>query len=255
MAIHRTAIVESGARIAGDVEIGPYAVIGSNVEIGEGTKVGAHAVILGHTKIGQRNRIYAHACLGGDPQDKKYANEPTRLEIGDDNVIRECCTFNTGTVQDTGVTKFGNRNWVMAYVHIAHDCIIGDDIVLANNVTFGGHVEVGNHAVLGGFTAVHQFCKIGAHVMTAGGSIVYKDIPPYVMAAGSPVTPHGLNSEGLKRRGFDAESLATLKRAYKTLYREGLTLQESLAKLEAETAPEVAALVDFLRRAERGIIR
>ncbi len=255
MAIHSTAIIESGAQIAEGVEVGPYAVIGPNVEIGEGTKIGAHAVILGHTKIGQRNRIYAHACLGGDPQDKKYANEPTRLEIGDDNVIRECCTFNTGTVQDASITKVGNRNWVMAYVHIAHDCNIGDDIVLANNVTFGGHVEVGNHAVLGGFTAVHQFCKIGAHVMTAGGSIVYKDIPPYVMAAGSPVTPHGLNSEGLKRRGFTPEMLAVLKRAYKTLYREGLTLQESLAKLEAETAPEVSALVEFLRRAERGIIR
>ncbi len=252
--IHPTAIVES-ANIDDSVEIGAYAVVGPHVQIGEGTRVGAHVVISGHTIIGKRNHIFPFAAVGGQPQDKKYANEPTRLEIGDGNTIREFCTFNTGTAQDTGVTRIGSHNWFMAYVHIAHDCIVGNHTVFANNTTLGGHVEIGDHAVLGGMTAIHQFCKIGAHVMTAGGSIVYKDIPPYVMAAGSPVTPHGLNSEGLKRRGFTPEMLAVLKRAYKTLYREGLTLQESLANLETETAPEVAALVEFLRRAERGIIR
>lgn len=253
--IHPTAIIEAGAKIEASVEIGPYAVIGPHVEIGEGTTIGAHAVITGHTRIGKRNRIFQFVSLGEQPQDKKYAGEPTRLEIGDGNAIREFCTFNTGTVQGGGVTRIGHRNWFMAYVHVAHDCIVGDDTVFANNTTLGGHVEVGNYAILGGLTAVHQFCKIGAHVMTAGGSIVYKDIPPYVMAAGSPVTPHGLNSEGLKRRGFTAETLATLKRTYKVLYRDGLTLQEALEKLEAETAPEVAELAVFLRKAERGIIR
>lgn len=253
--IHPTAIIEAGAQIDANVEIGPYAVIGPHVEIGEGSTIGAHAVITGHTRIGRRNRIFQFASLGAEPQDKKYAGEPTRLEIGDDNTIREFCTFNTGTAQDQGVTRVGNGNWVMAYVHIAHDCVVGNQTILANNATLGGHVEIGDHAILGGLTAVHQFCKIGAHVITGGGTIVFKDIPPYVMASGAPAQPHGLNSEGLKRRGFSPETLATLKRAYKTLYREGLTLQEALAKLDAESTPEVALLTEFLRRAERGIIR
>jgi UDP-N-acetylglucosamine acyltransferase len=253
--IHPTAIIEPGAKLAKDIQIGPYAIIGAHVEIDEGTTVGAHAVITGHTRIGKRNRIFQFSSLGEIPQDKKYAGEPTRLEIGDGNTIREFCTFNTGTAQGGGVTRIGHRNWFMAYVHIAHDCIVGDDTVFANNTTLGGHVEIGDHAILGGLTAIHQFCKVGAHVITAGGSIVYKDIPPFVMAAGAPVQPNGLNSEGLKRRGFSPETLATLKRAYKTLYREGLTLQEALGKLDAETAPEVAELAAFLRRAERGIIR
>ncbi|NWG40214.1 MAG: acyl-ACP--UDP-N-acetylglucosamine O-acyltransferase [Hydrogenophilaceae bacterium] len=253
--IHATAIVETGAKIDANVEIGPYAVIGPHVEIGEGTTIGAHAVITGHTRIGKRNRIFQFVSLGEQPQDKKYAGEPTRLEIGDDNTIREFCTFNTGTVQDQGITRVGNGNWVMAYVHIAHDCVVGNHTILANNATLGGHVEIGDYAILGGLTAVHQFCKIGAHVITGGGTIVFKDIPPFVMASGAPAQPHGLNSEGLKRRGFSPETLATLKRAYKTLYRESLTLQEALEKLDAETAPEVAQLTAFLRSAERGIIR
>ena len=252
--IHPTAIVES-ANIGDSVEIGPYVVVGPHVQIGEETTIGAHAVVSGHTTIGKRNHIFPFAAIGGQPQDKKYAGEPTRLEIGDGNTIREFCTFNTGTVQDTGVTRIGNNNWFMAYVHIAHDCIVGNNTVFANNTTLGGHVEIGDHTVLGGMTAIHQFCKVGAHVMTAGGSIVYKDIPPYVMAAGAPVKPNGLNSEGMKRRGFTPETLALLKRAYKTLYREGFTLQEALEKLGAETAPEITHLVDFLRKAERGIIR
>lgn len=253
--IHSTAIIEAGAKIDASVEIGPYAVIGPHVEIGEGTTIGAHAVITGHTRIGRRNRIFQFVSLGEQPQDKKYAGEPTRLEIGDDNTIREFCTFNTGTAQDLGTTRVGNGNWVMAYVHIAHDCIVGNQTILANNATLGGHVEIGDYAILGGLTAVHQFCKIGAHVITGGGTIVYKDIPPFVMASGAPAQPHGLNAEGLKRRGFSAEALATLKRAYKTIYRESLTLQEALAKLDQETAPEVAQLAAFLRSAGRGIIR
>lgn len=254
-AIHPTAIVEEGARLAADVVIGPYAIIGPHVEIGEGTSVGAHAVITGHTRIGRHNRIFQFASLGEIPQDKKYAGEPTRLEIGDHNTIREFCTFNVGTAQDARVTRVGSHNWVMAYVHIAHDCVVGDHTVLANNTTLAGHVEIGDYAILGGLTAVHQFCKIGAHVITGGGTIVYKDIPPYVTAAGQPAKPHGVNSEGLKRRGFTPEQLATLKRAYKTLYRDGLTLQEALEKLDAMAAPEVGLLTAFLRRAARGIIR
>jgi UDP-N-acetylglucosamine acyltransferase len=253
--IHPTAIIEQGAKLANDVEVGPYAIIGPHVEIGEGTTVGAHAVITGHTRIGKHNRIFQFVSLGEVPQDKKYAGEPTRLEIGDGNTIREFCTFNIGTAQDQGVTRVGSHNWVMAYVHIAHDCSVGDHTVLANNTTLAGHVELGDHVILGGLTAVHQFCKIGAHVITGGGTIVYKDIPPYVTAAGQPAKPHGINSEGLKRRGFTPESLATLKRAYKLLYRDGLTLQESLEQLDAMGAAEVALLTDFLRRAERGIIR
>lgn len=254
-AIHPTAIIENGAKIASGVDVGPYAVIGAHVEIGEGSTIGAHAMVSGHTTIGKRNHIFPFAAIGGQPQDKKYAGEATRLEIGDDNTIREYCTFNTGTVQDTGVTRIGHRNWFMAYVHIAHDCIVGDQTVFANNTTLGGHVEIGDYTILGGFTAIHQFCKVGTHVMTAGGSIVYKDIPSFVIASGAPVQPHGLNSEGLKRRGFSAEALAALKRAYKTLYREGHTLQEALAILDVEPTQEVAQLAAFLRRAERGIIR
>jgi UDP-N-acetylglucosamine acyltransferase len=255
--IHPTALIGEGAKLARNVRVGPYAVIGPDVEIGDGTTVGAHAVITGHTRIGRENRIFQFASLGEIPQDKKYAGEPTRLEIGDGNTIREFCTLNTGTAQDRGVTRLGSHNWLMAYVHVAHDCVVGDHTVMANNATLAGHVEIGNHAILGGLTAVHQFCKVGAHVITGGGTIVYKDIPPFVMAAGQPAKPHGLNNEGLKRRGFAAETLAALKRAYKILYREGNTLAEAQARLapEAELHAEVRQLLDFLARAERGIIR
>lgn len=255
--IHPTAIVSPGAQLADDVEIGPYSIIGEHVEIGAGTTIGAHAVVTGHTRIGARNRIFHFVSLGEAPQDKKYAGEPTRLEIGDDNVIREFCTFNTGTVQDLGVTRIGSHNWIMAYVHIAHDCVVGDRTIFANNASLAGHVEVGDWAILGGFTGVHQFCKIGAHVMTGVSTVIFKDIPPFVMASGHPAEPHGLNSEGLKRRGFAAESLSALKRAYKILYREGNTVAEAQARLEPEAIahPEVRQLLDFLARAERGIIR
>lgn len=255
--IHATAIIAPGARLADDVSIGPYSVIGEHVEIGAGTRVGAHAVITGHTRIGAHNRIFHFVSLGEAPQDKKYAGEPTRLEIGDHNVIREFCTFNTGTVQQQGLTKIGSHNWIMAYVHIAHDCVIGDHTIFANNASLAGHVEIGDWAILGGFTGVHQFCKIGAHVMTGISSVVFKDIPPYIMAAGQPATPHGLNSEGLKRRGFSADTLAVLKRAYKTLYRDGNTLAEAQHKLQTDAAhhAEIRQLLNFLAHAERGIIR
>lgn len=255
--IHPTAIIYPGAQLGLNVDIGPYSIIGANVQIGDDTTVAAHVVINGHTTIGRENRIFQFCSLGEIPQDKKYAGEPTRLEIGDRNVIREFCTFNLGTVQDAGVTRIGNDNWIMAYVHLAHDCQVGNATVFANNASLAGHVQVGDYAILGGFTGVHQFCKIGAHVMTAISSVVFKDIPPYMMAAGQPAAPHGINSEGLKRRGFSADALANLKRAYKILYREGLTFSEAQEKLTilAESAPELVLLANFLASSQRGIIR
>jgi UDP-N-acetylglucosamine acyltransferase len=255
--IHPTAIIHPAAQLGNNVSIGPYAIIGEHVVIGDGSSVGAHTVISGHTSIGRDNRIFQFNSLGEIPQDKKYAGEPTRLEIGDRNVVREFCTFNLGTVQDGGVTRIGDDNWIMAYVHLAHDCQVGNHTIFANNASLAGHVTVGDHAILGGFTGVHQFCKIGAHVMTGISSVVFKDIPPYVMAAGQPAAPHGINSEGLKRRGFSAEALAALKRAYKTLYREGLTLNEAREKLagQAQSVPEIQVLLDFIASSERGIIR
>ena len=257
MAIHPTAIIAPGAQIDASVEIGPYAVIGEHVSIGAGTRVGPHTVIEGHTTIGRQNQIFQFASLGAAPQDKKYAGEPTRLEIGDNNTIREFCTFNVGTVQDGGLTRLGNDNWVMAYVHIAHDCIVGDHCILANIATLAGHISIGDHVFLGGLTAVHQFCTIGAHAMTAGGSIVVQDIPPYVTAAGNHAHPVGINSEGLRRRGFDAEQISRIKRAYKQIYRQGLSLEDAKAAITeaAADAPELALFVDFFARAKRGIIR
>ena len=256
--IHATAIVHPDARIGADVAIGPYAIIGEHVELGDGTQVGAHTVITGHTRIGKKNQIFQFASVGEIPQDKKYANEPTRLEIGDGNTIREFCTLNIGTAQGGGVTRIGSDNWIMAYVHIAHDCIVGDHTILANNTALAGHVEVDDHAILGGFTGVHQFCKVGAHVMTAVGMVIFKEVPSYVMASGSDgAEPHGLNTEGLKRRGYSAESLAALKQAYKTLYKSGLTLEEAkqVLAVQAQSEPAVQVLLDFLGRSTRGIIR
>lgn len=204
-----------------------------------------------------RSPIFRWPEIIAAPQDKKYAGEPTRLEIGDNNTIREFCTFNVGTVQDGGLTRLGNDNWVMAYVHIAHDCIVGDHCILANNATLAGHISIGDHVFLGGLTAVHQFCTIGAHAMTAGGSIVVQDIPPYVTAAGNHAHPVGINSEGLRRRGFDAEQISRIKRAYKQIYRQGLSLEDAKAAITeaAADAPELALFVDFFARAKRGIIR
>jgi UDP-N-acetylglucosamine acyltransferase len=255
--IHPTAIVHPGARVGRNVRIGAYSLIGEHVEIGDDCEIGPHAVITGHTRIGSGNRIHAFVSLGEAPQDKKYAGEATRLEIGDGNTIREFCTFNTGTIQDQGVTRIGHHNWIMAYVHIAHDCIVGNHTIFANNATLAGHVTVDDYAILGGFTGVHQFCRIGAHVITGIASVVRQDIPPYVTASGNPAAPHGINSEGLRRRGFGTDAIATIKRAYKLLYRSGLSLAEARQAIEAEARrhPELDILVDFLRVSRRGIIR
>ena len=256
-AIHPTAIVDARARLGEGVRVGPYTVIDGDVEIGEATTVGAHCVLTGHTRIGRDNRIFHFCSIGEANQDKKYRGEPTRLEIGDRNTIREYCSLSRGTVQDGGVTTVGSDNWIMAYCHIAHDCHVGDHTVFANNATLAGQVHIGDHTVLGGFTGVHQFVKVGAHVMAGVSSVVLQDIPPYVTVAGHPCAPHGINAEGLKRRGFTPEALAALKRAYRTLYKSGLTLADARAELErqAATAPEVKAIADFLATSTRGIVR
>jgi UDP-N-acetylglucosamine acyltransferase len=255
--IHPTAIVDPRAKIAADVEIGPYAVVGPEVEIGPGCVIGPHAVIDGRTRMGANNRVYQFVSLGAAPQDKKYRGEPTRLEIGDGNTIREFCTFNRGTAQDTGVTRVGSDNWIMAYVHLAHDCDIGNHTIFANNAQLAGHVHVSDYAILGGFTVVHQFCRIGAHSITAMGTIVLQDIPPYVTASGNSARPYGINTEGMKRRGFSSDALAGIKRAYKTLYKSGLTLEEAKKELalQAQQCPELQLMLDFLDIPNRGIIR
>lgn len=255
--IHSTAIIDSTAEIGSNVEIGPYTVIGKHVEIEEGCKIGPHVVIDGPTKIGRDTHIFQFASVGDIPQDKKYAGEDTRLEIGERNVIREGCTINRGTTQDRTVTKIGDDNWIMAYVHIAHDCDVGNNIILANNVALAGHVTVGDHAILGGFTLVHQFCHMGEHCFTAMGSAISKDLPPFVMASGNLAKPHGLNSEGLKRRGFTTEDLKDLKQAYKIIYRSGNTLEEAKMELEplAKTSSHVTLMLQFLQKVTRGIVR
>jgi UDP-N-acetylglucosamine acyltransferase len=255
--IHSTAIIDPKAELDSSVEVGAYSIIGSGVRIGRGTHVGSHVVIKGPTTIGENNQIFQFSSLGEAPQDKKYNNEPTTLEIGDGNTIREFCTFNRGTVQDKGVTRIGSNNWIMAYVHIAHDCQIGDHTIFANNSSLAGHVDVHDYAILGGFTLIHQFCKIGAHVITAVGSVVFKDIPPYVTAAGYDAKPHGINAEGLKRRGFSPAAITQIKRAYKALYRNSLTLEEAKMQLseQFETCPELGILLEFLNTSTRGIVR
>ncbi|MGE4449462.1 MAG: acyl-ACP--UDP-N-acetylglucosamine O-acyltransferase [Azospira sp.] len=255
--IHQTAIVHPGARLGANVSIGAYSIIGEHVQIGDNTEIGPHVVIEGHTTIGRDNRIFQFCSIGAEPQDKKYAGEPTRLEIGDRNVIREFCTFNLGTIQDGGVTRLGNDNWIMAYVHLAHDCQVGNHTIFANNAQLAGHCHVDDHAILGGFTVVHQFVRIGAHSMTGMGTILFQDLPPYVTAAGNTASPYGINSEGLKRRGFSSEAVMALKRAYRAIYKSGLTLEEAKAKLEADLAkhPEYQLLLDFLAVSKRGIVR
>jgi UDP-N-acetylglucosamine acyltransferase len=255
--IHATAIVHPGAKLAAGVSVGPYSIIGEHVVIGEETTIGAHVLIEGRTRIGAQNRIFAFSALGGTPQDKKYAGEATGLEIGDRNTIREYCTFNCGTTQDAGVTRVGNDNWIMAYVHIAHDCQVGNHTTFANAASIAGHVHVGDYAVLGGFTGVHQFVMIGAHSMTGGATLLLQDLPPYVMAAGNDAKPFGINAEGLKRRGFSEDQIAEIRRAYKTLYRSGLGLEEARLAIaeQARKAPELKLLVDFLERSRRGIVR
>ena len=257
MSIHPTAIVHPAARLDRDVVIGAYSLVGEHVEIGDRSVIGPHVVITGHTRIGCDNQIFQFCSIGEQPQDKKYAGEPTRLEIGDRNTIREFCTFNCGTAQDVGVTRLGNDNWIMAYVHLAHDCQVGDNTIFANNAQLAGHVHVGDWVILGGFTVVHQFVRIGAHSITAMGTILLQDLPPFVMAAGNPAEPRSINAEGLKRRGFSVAAIAAIKRAYKTLYKAGMKLDEARAALEAEslTVPELSVLAGFLVASGRGIVR
>ncbi len=280
--IHPTAVVDPHAELDSGVEIGPYSVIGPEVRIGAGSCIGPHVVIEGRTTIGRSNRIFQFASIGAMPQDKKYAGEPTALEIGDGNTIRECVTINRGTVQDRGVTRLGNDGWIMAYVHVAHDCAIGDHVIVANSTNLAGHVVIGDWVILGGATQVHQFCKIGAHAMTGVGTVLLHDLPPYVMASGNTAAAHGINAEGLRRRGFDALRIDALRRAYRTLYRSGSTLQQARealrsaigelqgpahAQAQAGSEPQAAAesqaaaradlalLADFLDGVTRGIVR
>ncbi|HUG59708.1 MAG TPA: acyl-ACP--UDP-N-acetylglucosamine O-acyltransferase [Candidimonas sp.] len=259
--IHPTAIIADGANIASDVSIGPYSIVGEHVTIGKGTVVGPHCVLDGHTTIGANNNFYRFCSIGGMPQDKKYANEPTRLEIGDGNTVREYVTINTGTIQDVGVTRVGDDNWIMAYAHIAHDCQIGSHTIIANSVQFGGHVHVGDWAIIGGLSAVHQFARIGAHAMIGGTSSIRQDIPPYLIGAGDPFRPVGINSEGLSRRGYTPEAVAALKEAYKLLYRRNLKVDEACEQMKALQQERPVAhdalqvMIDFLTASTRGIVR
>lgn len=261
--IHPTAVVDPAAELDGSVSVGPYSVIGPHVRIGAGTTIAAHCVIEGHTTIGRDNRIFQFNSLGAIPQDKKYAGEPCELVIGDRNTIREFCTFNIGSPGDKGVTRMGDDNWIMAYVHLAHDCTVGNKTIFANNSQLAGHVEVGDWVILGGFTVVHQFVRIGAHAMTAMCSLLFADVPPFVMCQGQPAGARSMNFEGLRRRGYSAERLAAVKAMHKALYRQDLTLEaalvqiESLAGVNPEAQPDVELMGDFLRQVSphRGIVR
>jgi UDP-N-acetylglucosamine acyltransferase len=250
-------VIAPSAEIAADVQIGPFTVIGADVVIGPGTWVGPHAVINGPTRIGRDNKIFQFASLGDAPQDKKYKGEPTRLEIGDRNVFREFVTVNRGTTHDKGVTTIGSDNLLMAYVHVAHDCLLGDKIVMSNCATLGGHVEIGDWVIMGGLSAVHQHTKVGAHCFIANNAAVTRDVPPYVMAVGQPAEPHSVNSEGLKRRSFSAEQILNIRRAYRLLYRSGLKLDAALEQLGqiAEEQPEILPFVEFIKRSSRSIVR
>ncbi len=255
--IDERAIVDPTAVIAHNVEIGPFSIIEKGVEIGEGTVIGPHVVISGPTKIGERNKIFQFSSIGAAPQDKKYNNEPTELIIGDDNTIRENVTLNRGTLQGGGVTKIGSRNWIMAYVHLAHDCIVGNDTVLANGTTLAGHVTIDDFAILGGFTLVHQFCQIGAYSFTAFSTGIKQDVPPYVMVSGHAGSPHGLNIEGLRRHGFDKDQIRNIKKCYKLLYKSGMKLDIAKQEIKAiaKDCPEIKILTEFLDKSTRSIVR
>jgi UDP-N-acetylglucosamine acyltransferase len=256
-AIHPTAVIAPDAVLADGVEVGPYSVIGPGVEIGRGTRVGPHVVIEGPTRIGDGNRIFQFASVGADPQDKKYRGEVSRLEIGDRNVIRECVTLHRGTAQDKSVTRIGDDNLFMAYAHVAHDCVIGNQCILANNATLGGHVRLDDWVIMGGLSAIHQFGRVGAHAFIANNAAVTRDVPPFVMAVGQPADAHSINAEGLKRRGFTPEQIRNIRAAFRVLYRSGLKLAEATAQLEAlaRDQPEILPLVEFLPQASRGIVR
>ena len=254
--IHPTAVIDPAARLGSNVSVGAYSVIGAGVEIGDDTWIGPHVVIEGPTRIGRENRIWQFASIGAAPQDKKFHGEQSVLEIGDRNVIREFVTFNRGTADGGGVTRIGNDNWLMAYVHLAHDCIVGNNVIFANAASLAGHVVVDDWVILGDFTLVHQFCQVGAHAFTSMGSIINRDVPPYVTVAGSFAEPKGINSEGLKRRGFDSERILSIRRAYKTLYKSGLPLaeaREELARVSSD-APDVKLMLDFIDRSQRSLV-
>ncbi|MAM57105.1 MAG: acyl-[acyl-carrier-protein]--UDP-N-acetylglucosamine O-acyltransferase [Salinicola sp.] len=254
--IHPSAIVDPSARLADDVEVGPFSVIGADVEIGAGSVIGPHVVLKGPTRLGKRNRIFQFASVGEDCQDKKYAGEPTRLEMGDDNVVRESVTIHRGTIQDRGVTTIGDRNLFMAYSHVGHDCLIGNDCILANQATLAGHVTLGDFAIIGGLSAIHQFAHMGEHAMVGGCSAITKDIPAFIMVNGNPAAPHGLNSIGLKRRGFSAEAIKALGEAYRLVYRKGLTLEQAVGEIESRfSLDETRRFIDSLKVSQRGIIR
>jgi len=255
--IHPTALVDPGATLGDDVDVGPYAILGAEVTVGPGTRIGPHVVITGRTSIGARNRIFQFSSVGEIPQDRKYGGEPTTTTLGDDNVVREFVTIHAGTAQDRGATTIGNGNWFLAYTHVAHDCIVGNFTTFSNNAQIAGRVTIGDWVVLGAYAGVHQFCRIGAHAMLAAGAIVLQDVPPYVTAAGYPAKPAGTNNEGLRRRGFSAADIAAVRRAYKTLYRNGLSLEaarDALAAAARET-PLLAPLVEFISGSVRGIVR
>jgi UDP-N-acetylglucosamine acyltransferase len=262
-AIHATAIIDPGAELDSSVTVGPYTVIGPHVKVGAGTTIGPHCVLEGHTTIGCDNRIFQFSSLGAIPQDKKYAGEPCELIIGDRNVIREFCTFNIGSPGDTGITRVGDDNWLMAYVHLAHDCVVGNNTIFANNSQLAGHVHVGDWAILGGFTVVHQFVKIGAHSMTAMCTLLFADLPPFVMCQGQPAQARSMNYEGLRRRGFSPERVSAVKAMHKALYRDDLTLQAArdriaaLTEISPQSAPDVTMMLSFLEQAspQRGIVR
>ena len=255
--IHASAIVDPGAILAPGVHVGPFSVIGPEVEIGEGTVIGPHVVIRGPTRIGRENRIFQFTSIGEDPQDKKYRGEVTRLEIGDRNVIREFATLHRGTVQDKLITRIGHDNLLMAYTHVAHDCIIGNGVIMANGASLAGHVRVDDDAILGGFSLVHQFCRVGRQSFSGMGSVISRDIPPYVMVGGSPTKPRGINTVGMERRGYNAEAVLQVKRAFKIIYKSRLKLEEAIEQLSkmAETAAEIQPMLEFLKQSGRSIIR
>jgi UDP-N-acetylglucosamine acyltransferase len=255
--IHPTAQIDPKAELDSSVKVGAYSVIGAGVKIAAGCSIGPHVVIEGPSTLGLGNSIFQFASIGAAPQDKKYAGEPTELIIGNNNTIREFVTLNRGTVQDQGVTRIGDRNWIMAYVHVAHDCVVGSDNIFANTVNLAGHVQVGDWVILGGYTGVHQFCKIGSHAMTAVGSVVLHDLPPFVMASGEAASAHGINAEGLKRRGFSTEQIAEIKKVYRVLYRSELSLEQARAALRTEYAALAGApmMLAFLDQVTRGIVR
>lgn len=254
--IHPQAIVDPGARIGKGVQIGAFSVVGAGVEIGDDTWIGPHVVISGPTRIGRENRIYQFCSIGEGPQHLGYKNEPTRLEIGDRNIIREYCTFNRGTVGGGGVTSLGHDNFIMAYCHVAHDCHVGNRTIFANGTSLAGHVTVGDQVIFGGFTMIHQFCRVGAHAMTGISTVTFKDIPPYLLVAGNTAVPHGLNVRGLKRRNFSEQSIEALRQAYKLVYKSGLRLSEATEQLAQLAAnPEVMHFLDFIIKSERGIVR